>query len=176
MRIDDGVRGRRLERADCNDAITIDPHAAGLRGCAGPVDDDGVRDQDRRMRVRGPKRQAGKPGEPARSQRTDEVGLAERDAVVAQDVVGRGKVKIEVRQREHEQEVEAREVDGMAAELPRDRAVLGAVDLRGLERLDGRRCTLDACDQVRERRLDVVPWAARCPRRARVPRAKSVTT
>ena len=66
-----------------------------------------------------------------RRRRAHEVALAELDAALPQDVVGRGDVEIEVRQRIAEQQALALELARVAVrERDADVLVLGAVDLR----------------------------------------------
>src|SRR5581483_4110120 len=84
----------------------------------------------------------------AGSGRSDVVALRELDAVVAKDVVRRGDVEIEVRQRVSEQVLHAGEVDLARAELEMDLLVLGAFELR-------RGDALDEVDGLRDTRLEL---------------------
>src|SRR6185503_7236142 len=85
----------------------------------------------------------------------DEVLLAERHAVVAQDVVRRGDVEVEVRVRVAEQVVEALEAQLPRAHLEHHLARLGAVDPVRLDRLDELERPGDARLQIGERLLGV---------------------
>src|SRR5207248_830586 len=67
-------------------------------------------------------------------QRADKIGLAEVDAIVAQDVVRRRGVEVEVRKRELHQIIDAGEFLRLAANRAHDFTSLGSVDLFGLER------------------------------------------
>src|SRR5215510_4273344 len=70
-----------------------------------------------------------------RWRRAHEVALGEIDAGMAQQVVSRGAVEIEVRQDEIEQQYLAGEFALVVAELKDDLLVLGAVDLLGVDAL-----------------------------------------
>src|SRR5690349_14295286 len=86
----------------------------------------------------------------------DVVALAELHAVVAQDVVGRGDVEIEIGQRLPEQVLHAGPGDVAARALDGDLLVLAAVELRGLDRLDEGDRLGDALFQLGERLLRVL--------------------
>src|SRR4051812_46337715 len=76
-------------------------------------------------------------GSGARSiEATDEISLSDFDAIVPQDGVRRGDVKIEVRIREAEKKRAAAKNLGLAAERPRDLAVLATFELRGRQRAE----------------------------------------
>src|SRR5258708_1428837 len=68
--------------------------------------------------------------------RSNEVPVAELDAAVAQDVVGGGAVKIEIRQDMIEQQSLPAELALAGAHFEGDLLVLGTVDLARLEALD----------------------------------------
>ena len=88
------------------------------------------------------------------TRRAHEVALAELDAAMAQDVVGRGAVEIEVRQRVVEQQRLPRELAlGAAREGDLDLLVLAAVDLRRLQALDELDGLGDALLQLGDGRL-----------------------
>src|SRR4051812_31089256 len=80
------------------------------------------------------------------SGRADVVALRQLDAVVAQDVVRRGHVEIEIGQRKPEQVLHAGEVDFPGAELQVDGLVLRAFQPGGRDRLD-------EVDRLRDARL-----------------------
>src|SRR5260221_12120327 len=64
------------------------------------------------------------------------IALAEVDAALAQDPVGRRVVEIEIRQGESEEVVLPAELARLAADRDADLARLGAVDLRRLEGME----------------------------------------
>src|SRR5437867_147661 len=67
-------------------------------------------------------------------QRADKIGFAELDAIMPQDVVCGRSVEVEVRKRELQQIIDAREVLRFAANRSHDFTSFGSVDLFGFER------------------------------------------
>jgi hypothetical protein len=86
----------------------------------------------------------------------DEVGLADLDAVVPQDVVGSRDVEVEVRVRVAEQVLHALETALAAAHREHDLLFLAAVDLGRRHRLDEVDGLGDAAFQLGEGLLDIV--------------------
>jgi len=87
--------------------------------------------------------------------RSHEIALAELDAAMAQDVVGGGGVKIEIRQTEIQQERLSLELALSAREFDNDLLVLSTVDLNWLEALDEINGLRDAVLELGEARFIV---------------------
>src|SRR5580698_674412 len=99
----------------------------------------------------------GRPGIPLCTLSVAEiVVLADLDTAVPQDVVRGRDVEEEIGQREMQQVVDARKLDGAGFHLQRDRAFFRAVDLRRCEFLQVGIRLLNTGDQFVERQLDVV--------------------
>src|SRR6267154_3513974 len=93
---------------------------------------------------------------PASDRRPQEVLLADLHAVMTQDAVCRGHVKEEVRQRKVRQKNQAGKTQRSIRGLELDLALLGPVDLLGLESVQERDGAGDALLQIGEAHLDIV--------------------
>src|SRR5580700_9550424 len=151
---------RCAARIELRRSMTERPAANGMGAPSGRIREGAPRARARRRRHPGASASSGRraplPPASACSDEAQEVALAELDAVVAQEGIGGGRVKVEIRQGEEQQIIAALHMRVLARDLQRDVLVLGAVDLLGFQPVDEGERRRDTGLQFREARFLVL--------------------